>query len=350
MVKLFVGNLEEGGVVTNEDIKPLFETYGVVTECEVIKNHGYAFIHMDSEMAAKSAVKELNGTEIKGKPMKVEFSNNSGMSRKNTTKIFVGNIKDGTNDQDLRGIFETYGDVTECDIMKEKNFGFVHIDTGNDRGKVGEIIRELNGYELNGNKIRVQMSTGGGAGSGGAGGGGRDNRNGGGPMKGGSRGGGRRDGGGPYNKGGRYGGGGGDRYGGGYNNGSRDEGGYDDGYGGGMGGGSGGHTDFGYNQTLSSSSYGGSSGYGVSSGYGGSSSYVGYSAPAYSTPTYRSPAYNAPPPGYNNPVPAMTIGSYGAGGYADRGAPTGGLGAASGGADTYSAASRYGPGRGTWSS
>ena len=41
MVKLFFGNLPDGGDVGNDDIRPLFEEFGVVTECEVIRNYGY---------------------------------------------------------------------------------------------------------------------------------------------------------------------------------------------------------------------------------------------------------------------------------------------------------------------
>ena len=41
MVKIFVGNLVQGGLVSNEDVRPLFEAHGTVTECEVIKQHGY---------------------------------------------------------------------------------------------------------------------------------------------------------------------------------------------------------------------------------------------------------------------------------------------------------------------
>ena len=40
MVKIFVGNLANGGLVTNDDIRPLFEAFGLVTECEIIKDFG----------------------------------------------------------------------------------------------------------------------------------------------------------------------------------------------------------------------------------------------------------------------------------------------------------------------
>ena len=54
---------------------------------------------MDSEQTAKNAVKELNGHSINGRNMKVEFSNSKGSGRKNTQKLFIGNIADGTTDQ-----------------------------------------------------------------------------------------------------------------------------------------------------------------------------------------------------------------------------------------------------------
>ena len=38
-MKLFVGNLGSDGLVTSEDLRPKFEEFGEVTECEVIKNY-----------------------------------------------------------------------------------------------------------------------------------------------------------------------------------------------------------------------------------------------------------------------------------------------------------------------
>lgn len=42
-------------------------------------------------------------------------------------KIFIGNITDGGNQDDLKGMFEKYGPVSECSILT--NFGFV-VSTG----------------------------------------------------------------------------------------------------------------------------------------------------------------------------------------------------------------------------
>merc|ERR1719422_2003424 len=134
------------------------------------------FVHMDSESASQEAIRNLNGKhDFHGRKMKVELSDNKGQSRRNTQKLFVGNIADGTTDDELRALFERYGRVVEADVMTDKNFGFVHVDASMGRGKINEILRELHGAELNGNKLRVQLSTsGGGGGDGGFNGFGRE--------------------------------------------------------------------------------------------------------------------------------------------------------------------------------
>jgi len=45
------------------------------------------------------------------------------VARLGTTKIFVGNIRDGTTSESLRELFECYGRVTEADVLS--GFGFV---------------------------------------------------------------------------------------------------------------------------------------------------------------------------------------------------------------------------------
>merc|ERR1719357_1758061 len=205
------------GKITSSDLRPLFEQFGTVSECECIKN--YAFVHMDDGEKASEAVSGLNGTMIKGRNIKVEKSESKG-PRKPSTKLFVGNLAEGTTPAQLKELFTRYASVMEADIIK--NFGFVHIDADAGRGKIDEILRELNGYSLNGNDIRVQKSTSGvrqqpGMGDrdncyrgGGGRGGGRDF----GGRDGGGRGGGRGYGGGRGGRGNDRGYGGGGNYGG----------------------------------------------------------------------------------------------------------------------------------------
>ena len=45
MVKIIIENLSFGtAIVTIRDLKPLFELYGTVTECEVMDNQGYGWV------------------------------------------------------------------------------------------------------------------------------------------------------------------------------------------------------------------------------------------------------------------------------------------------------------------
>ncbi|RXG68928.1 RNA-binding protein lark, partial [Armadillidium vulgare] len=84
----------------------------------------------------------------------VEASTGTKRGSNLRTKIFVGNLHKDTKVEDLRSLFETYGRVVEADILT--NYAFLHMDT---ESNAQEAIRNLDGYELNGFRIRVQEST-----------------------------------------------------------------------------------------------------------------------------------------------------------------------------------------------
>ncbi|GFT99543.1 RNA-binding protein 4.1 [Nephila pilipes] len=68
--KLFVGHLPDG--CRDEDLRALFEKYGVVTECDVINKYG--FVHMSTPEQANEAVKHLNNYNLMGSTISVEPS------------------------------------------------------------------------------------------------------------------------------------------------------------------------------------------------------------------------------------------------------------------------------------
>ncbi|HTT22274.1 MAG TPA: RNA-binding protein [Candidatus Sulfotelmatobacter sp.] len=110
--------------------------------------------------------------------------------------IFVGNLSFNTNEDELRQIFESYGQVdrvsilTDRDTGRSRGFGFVEMASDEDGEKA---ITALNGSQFGGRTINVNEARpksdrgggGGGFGGGGGGGRGRGDRNG--------RGGGRRE-------------------------------------------------------------------------------------------------------------------------------------------------------------
>lgn len=56
-------------------------------------------------------------------PSDTESNTSFNNSSVRTFKIFIGNLSEKTTANDIRPLFEKYGKVVECDVMK--NFGFV---------------------------------------------------------------------------------------------------------------------------------------------------------------------------------------------------------------------------------
>ncbi|PBC25238.1 Adenosine kinase [Apis cerana cerana] len=148
--KIFIGNLADK--TTNADIKPLFEKYGKVVECDVVKNYG--FVHMENEEAGRNAIQNLNGHIVHGQEIKCEAAKSRKGPNTPTTKIFVGNLTDNTKAPQVRELFAKYGTVVECDIVR--NYGFVHLEA---TGDVNDAIKELNGRMVDGQAMKVQIST-----------------------------------------------------------------------------------------------------------------------------------------------------------------------------------------------
>lgn len=68
--KIYVGNLPDG--CTTDELKAVFEEYGKVAECDIVKNYG--FVHMSSDQEAQRAISALHGTEIRNAKISVEAS------------------------------------------------------------------------------------------------------------------------------------------------------------------------------------------------------------------------------------------------------------------------------------
>ncbi|XP_068617544.1 RNA-binding protein lark isoform X1 [Battus philenor] len=148
--KIFVGNLSDK--TTDADLRPLFEKYGTVVECDIVRNYG--FVHMENEQVGREAIQNLNGELVHGQAIKIEAAKSRKAPSTPTTKIFVGNLTDKTRAPEVRELFQKFGTVVECDIVR--NYGFVHLDAA---GDVNEAIKELNGMTVDGQPMKVQLST-----------------------------------------------------------------------------------------------------------------------------------------------------------------------------------------------
>ena len=73
--RLYVGNL--AWTVTDQDLQEAFSEAGAVDSSQVIidratnRSRGFGFVEMASDEAAEAAIKNLNGRDIKGRPIRV---------------------------------------------------------------------------------------------------------------------------------------------------------------------------------------------------------------------------------------------------------------------------------------
>jgi len=74
-MNIYVGNLSRK--VTEEDLRQAFEAFGQVASATIIKDkfsgesRGFGFVEMPTKAEAQSAIKDLNGKELKGQVLNV---------------------------------------------------------------------------------------------------------------------------------------------------------------------------------------------------------------------------------------------------------------------------------------
>jgi RNA recognition motif-containing protein len=77
-MNIYVGNLS--WTMTDDDLMNLFTQYGSVTSAKILKDKmngrskGFGFVEMDDEEAAKTAIANLNETEVMGRKLIVNES------------------------------------------------------------------------------------------------------------------------------------------------------------------------------------------------------------------------------------------------------------------------------------
>uniref|UniRef100_A0A8D0DBR0 Polyadenylate-binding protein n=1 Tax=Sander lucioperca TaxID=283035 RepID=A0A8D0DBR0_SANLU len=118
---------------------------------------GYAYINFQQPADAECALDTMNYDVIKGRPIRIMWSQRDpGLRKSGVGNIFIKNMDESIDNKALYDTFSAFGNILSCKVVCDekgsKGYGFVHFET---HEAANRAIGTMNGMLLNDRKVFV---------------------------------------------------------------------------------------------------------------------------------------------------------------------------------------------------
>ncbi|CAL8325342.1 unnamed protein product [Merluccius merluccius] len=161
LASLYVGDLHAD--VTEAMLYQKFSPAGPIMSIRVCRDLitrrslGYAYINFQQPADAECALDTMNYEVIKGRPIRIMWSQRDpGLRKSGVGNVFIKNMDDSIDNKALYDTFSAFGNILSCKVVCDekgsKGYGFVHFEI---QEAANRAIETMNGMLLNDRKVFV---------------------------------------------------------------------------------------------------------------------------------------------------------------------------------------------------